>query len=309
MDEYYARRAHRLLVWRKFARSAGIVTAAAVLLATLDPSAALIGGLASWFTFYLFRRIIPDIVDRKLWSCCSVVVVPTTVWLIRWPLVAIALVVSVARGASFVNSALLTGGFLVYDIAVTFLFEERANRAPKITRWSLLDGFRLARTIGRNLTDPTQYTVEEFIAAAEAAVEQHPNEWVVFYTLGDKYQEVGRYVDALRVCKRCVELRPKDVRSVYALATAYNLLTRATWSEKEMEAANILEEIVGTTDTLDPALAQAGLDQAGLVVETAAAQAMRWFERALMLNPDRQSEEQIEWDLRTLYKRFSHLQQ
>jgi tetratricopeptide (TPR) repeat protein len=177
-----------------------------------------------------------------------------------------------------------------------------------IVKWSPTDGFRLARTVGRNLTDPSHYTTEEFIAAAEAAVEQHPDEWVVFYTLGDKYQEVGRYADALRVCKRCVELRPNDIRSTYALATAYRLLARAAWSQKEAEMVNsVLKELFGGSDVIDPTLAQRELDQTGLLVETAAAQAMRWFERALMLKPDKQSREQIEWDLKTLYEQFPNL--
>jgi tetratricopeptide (TPR) repeat protein len=176
-----------------------------------------------------------------------------------------------------------------------------------INKWSLIDGFRLARTVGRNLANPSQYTTEEFITAAEESAERHPGEWVVFYALGDKYQEMGHYNDALRACKRCVELRPNDIRSVYALATAYNLLTRADWSQIEMGIGDVLKEMSGRNDILDPEMAQAGLDQAGLAIETAAAQAIRWFERALMLRPDKQSQAQIEWDLGTLYERFPHL--
>ena len=45
----------------------------------------------------------------------------------------------------------------------------------------------------------------------------------------------------------------------------------------------------------------------GMMAETAAAQAIRWFERARELKPDAQSHAQIEEDLRTLYTRFPHL--
>lgn len=180
----------------------------------------------------------------------------------------------------------------------------------KIVKWSLIDGFRLARTVGRNLRNPSQYTTEEFINAAEKAIEQYPNEWVVFYSLADKYQEVGRYADALRVCKRCVELRPSDIRSAYALATGYNLLARAAWSQEEAAIGNsVLQELFGATDILDPKLAQEELNKTGLVIETAATQAMRWFEHALTLKPDKESRQQIEWDLKTLYERFPHLRQ
>ena len=152
-------------------------------------------------------------------------------------------------------------------------------------------------------------SVEEHIEALVKAVAQHPNEWALFLELGDKYQQVGRYVESLRACKRCVELRPNDLLSVYALATAYNMLTRAAWSDsKEIKAVEQLQDLARELgDRLDPALSQAALDQAGLVVGTAAAQAMRWFEKALTLKPDHASRRQIEQDLQTLYRRFPRL--
>jgi tetratricopeptide (TPR) repeat protein len=179
-----------------------------------------------------------------------------------------------------------------------------------IAKWSFIDGFRLARSVGRNLPNPAQYTAEEFIVAAEKAAKQHPTEWVVFFALGDKYQEVGRYADALRACKRCVELRSNDIRSTYALATAYNLLTRAAWPKEIVEQLpDSLKDVMRELgDILDPQLAHTELDKVGIAVETAATQAIRWFERSLVLNPDKQSRAQIEWDLETLYKRFPHLQ-
>ncbi|MGQ9555651.1 MAG: tetratricopeptide repeat protein [Anaerolineae bacterium] len=183
-----------------------------------------------------------------------------------------------------------------------------------IDRWGLTDGYRLARTVGRHLGDRTRYTAEEFITAAERAAEEHPNEWVIFYTLGDKYQDVGRYGDALSACRRCVDLRPNDVRSVYALATAYNMLVRATLPlEPTRGAAAVMSGLLGRSDLLvsDPAVAiqqaQKGLGEVGLTVEVAACQAMRWFEHALAMHPDQKSCGQIRQDLVTLYRRFPHL--
>ncbi len=173
----------------------------------------------------------------------------------------------------------------------------------KISGWSLFDGVRMARTVGRNLADRTNYTTEELIAAAESASQEHPSEWVVFYVLADKCSEVGRYADSLRACKRCVELRPKDLRSVYALATAYNLLTRAEWSGSD-KYESLLSEM---GETVPPDRAATELDEAGLTIEEAAIQAIRWFERAGSLKPDRTSQAHLESNLNTLYTRFPHL--
>jgi tetratricopeptide (TPR) repeat protein len=171
---------------------------------------------------------------------------------------------------------------------------------------SLKDGFRLARTVGQYLEDQSNYTAEEFISVAEKAIRKHPDEWVILFSLGDKYQEIGRYVDSIKVLGRSVELRPKDLRSVYALTTAYNLLTRAGWTREQADRANLRIGLTGY-NRIDPELANEELAKAGLTLETAASQAIRWFERALELNPDNQSKKQIQMDLEVLYKRFPNL--
>lgn len=176
-----------------------------------------------------------------------------------------------------------------------------------ILHWGLSDGLRLAQTVGKELDDPSKYTTEEFIFAAERALKKYPDEWVIYYTLGDKYQQMGYYAEGLKATQKCVEIRPDDIRSVYALATSYNILTRASWSKEENTVAKIFRALINDIDKADKKYSQAGLDHTGLVVETAAVQAIRWFERALALGPDRKSRTQIEQDLATLYKRFPHL--
>lgn len=173
-----------------------------------------------------------------------------------------------------------------------------------IIRWGITDGLRLAKTVGKELNDPSTYTTEEFLAAGERALKKYPDEWVIHYSIADKYQEMGYYAEGLRETQKCVEIRPNDIRSVYALATSYNLLTRAAWSEEENQAAKIFSILADDIDKVDKRVSQAGLDRTGLAVETCAVQAIRWFEKALNFNPDQQSREQINQDLYTLYKRF-----
>ena len=177
-----------------------------------------------------------------------------------------------------------------------------------IIRWGITDGMRLAKIVGKELNNPSKYTTEEFLAAGERALKKYPNEWVAHYSLADKYQQMGYYAEGLRETQKCVEIRPDDIRSAYALATSYNLLTRAAWSEKENQVAQIFRALADDIDNVDKRVSQAGLDRTGLAVETCAIQAIRWFERALSLGPDRESRAQLMQDLATLYKRFPQFQ-
>jgi len=171
---------------------------------------------------------------------------------------------------------------------------------------SFIDGYKLAQAVGNHLSDRQNYTTEEFIEIAEKAIEKAPKEWVVLYALGTKYLDAGKYDDSIKVLGRSVEQRPKDIRSVYALATAYNMLTRAWWPKEEAEKRNMRLGLNGY-DKIDPEHAKEELKRADLTLETAVAQAIRWFERALELNPDDRSKKQIQWDLETLYQRFPKL--
>jgi len=158
------------------------------------------------------------------------------------------------------------------------------------------------------LNDPNNYSTQEFLDAAARAAEIYPNEWVIFYQLGGKYLETGQYAQALQACRRCVELKPNDIRSPYSLATAYNMLARAAWTDNEWQAAELLGRARGLPEwVFDRQAAETGLAELGMAAETAAAQSMRWLERSLQLKPDRESRAQVGEDLSTLYIRFPHL--
>lgn len=179
-----------------------------------------------------------------------------------------------------------------------------------INRWGVKDGFRLARTVGVHLDDPSNYSLEEFISAAEEARAKSPSEWVILYSLADKYMDIGRHADAVDCCKKCVELKPKDVRSTYALATAYNMLTRAAHSTEMQEAAKKFESLHGREAMRGPIHKEhyiSELAKLEIDVETAASQALRWFERSLELNPNYSSRKQIKRDIEVLFWKFPHL--
>lgn len=173
-----------------------------------------------------------------------------------------------------------------------------------IYQLSFWENKRLGFMVAKDLKDPSNYTSEEFILVAEKALIKHPNEWVIYFSLGDKYQDVGRYADSVRVGKRCVELKPNEIKSTYALATAFHILTWAAWSKEEADIAN--RRMMGFSGTfkMDPERSQAELDKLNITVETAAAQAIKWFNRSLELNPDPPSIQNIMPTLQALYKRF-----
>ena len=184
-----------------------------------------------------------------------------------------------------------------------------------IFSYGILERFRVGRAL-RPVTDKygpeqeraSREALHEGISAMESAVERKPTEWIYWYTLGDWYQTVGEIGKSIRACQRCCELRPKDIRSAYALATAYNLLTLAALTEEEGEKLSELKHVLGNVNGVDPVNARAELHQSEVAVDTATVQAIRWFERALALNPDGRSRAFVESHLRTLYKRFPHLQ-
>ena len=142
-----------------------------------------------------------------------------------------------------------------------------------INRWGLTDGMRLARTVGRFLRDPSRYTTPEFIQAGENAAKVHPNEWVVFYSLGTKYLELGQFARALNACKRVVELKPDDIRSAYALATIYNTLTTSDFATRGEEFRDIIALLQPPPEAgpFDPNIALAEMSDLGMVADTAAA--------------------------------------
>ena len=124
-ENYEVRRILGVRSLRAFPRSAGLITTAVYTVVTLDPLYALGPGLAVWLVLRLINRIIaavmPDIVDRNLWSCCLYLVVPIGGWLLRWPIIVIAAVLAIVLGADAGETALVLGGLLVLDLVLTLV--------------------------------------------------------------------------------------------------------------------------------------------------------------------------------------------
>ena len=181
------------------------------------------------------------------------------------------------------------------------LFGESCNGA-KSNKILFEGALSSARTVGSYLHDRVNYTSEEFVEASEKAIQAFPNEWIVYYIASDKLADVGRYADSLRAAQRVVELRPNDPHSAYSLASAYYLLARAIWVDSPKFSA--IEHLF---PSVNPELSKAELAKAGISVETAGVQAIRWFERALALKPNREGQKLIRQSLHALYGMFPDL--
>ncbi len=165
------------------------------------------------------------------------------------------------------------------------------------------------------LKEPSNFFAEEWVEAAEKAARKHPRSWVVHYMLADKCCDLGRFDQAASAARRCVELRPDDLRSTYALATVFNALSMAAYAgrteaELARHTAVLLREspvrprgvLANLATHIDAALA--GLHEMGIGLEEVSSSAIRWFERSLELASEEVDRQAIWMSLRSLYMRF-----
>ena len=174
-----------------------------------------------------------------------------------------------------------------------------------IFKYSFSERLKLTK-ISRYLDGPPQTaTLDDHITATKRAIEKHPDEWVLYYFLADRLQDAWQYAEAVPICQKIVDLKPNDVRSPYILATNYNMLTNAAYTPEQWNS--LAQQYIDTKQIADPDTCRSELTKLGIDIQTAALQAIRWFERALNLKSDNVSTKQIRWDLEILYKRFPDL--
>lgn len=183
----------------------------------------------------------------------------------------------------------------------------------KIDSFSFTERLKIPKLIGNRNLNLNTCSTDEFIDATEQAIKNNPREWILYFLISDKYMSIGRYVDALDAAKKCYELKPKDILSSHLLATVYNCLTRAAL--KGTREGDLLKLPIESRraidpnypDFYDPTITKNELDKLGLSIEAAAAQAIRWFERSLELNPDSESAHEINQTIAVLHHRFPNL--
>jgi tetratricopeptide (TPR) repeat protein len=156
--------------------------------------------------------------------------------------------------------------------------------------------------------------LEEAASVLEAAVEARPSEWVFWYTLGDLYQPLREFVKSVGAAERCYELRPKDPRSAYALATNLRTLTHAKYlgRSEEIEARRTLQAPLvarGYAAPIDPDRSQAALEELGLNLDQAAERSLTLFEEVLSLGVPEPDAIHVRDCLAAMYSEFPHLEE
>lgn len=172
--------------------------------------------------------------------------------------------------------------------------------------WTLIDGNRLARIVGKELNDRANYTTLEFIAASKKAILKSPDEWVIYYSLADKCVQAGLYSDALAAAYQCVLLRPKDLRSAYALGSNFYTLTNPELLKaNEEETLRLFDFYNEMREEADEKITS-GMNQHDALIALSARQAYAWFQECLKLRPDREGKEQLQTHLRILNAKFGN---
>jgi hypothetical protein len=119
------------------------------------------------------------------------------------------------------------------------------------------------------------------VARMEAAVQSKPDEWIYWYWLADAYQKTGLLANSVLACENCYALRPKDIRSTYALATALRVLLRAKFvgaSRIENVREKIAESGLASYSEFSPEASQEALTELGMTLEQAAERPLALFE-------------------------------
>lgn len=155
------------------------------------------------------------------------------------------------------------------------------------------------------------------IPAFEAAIRKNPNEWIYYYMLCSFYLEDIRYVDAVRVGEKLLELRPNDPRSTYALATVYRQLTHAQYMDQRYKErmkqvqqwAASLASVVGVGYEMNPEASERALKALGLTIDEAAEKTITLFEKTRALGVRSEEATVVDDSLAAMYVDFPHLEE
>lgn len=117
--------------WTNFARSVGILIAGIWYISTPilkeNPinedqllTSFLYGGIV-WLTFAIIRRIIPDLFYRNAWGGCSLIIIPASLYYVKWPLLLISCIASIIIGHPIIQTIFFYGTLFIYDFMALFM--------------------------------------------------------------------------------------------------------------------------------------------------------------------------------------------
>jgi tetratricopeptide (TPR) repeat protein len=191
--------------------------------------------------------------------------------------------------------------------------------SPSLLSTSLIERLKLISALisvpSRSGNSPrSRAAKQEAVKVLEAKVREKPREWFFWYALGDWYIDLDDYAKAVHACEKCYELRPRDPRSAYSLATTLHVLTRAKYlgypKVKEFQESfkELLESGMSSHDIFCLLKSQQGLKELGLTINQAAEKSLTLFEEVITLGVSGSEAKMVEDTLAVMYAEFPYLE-
>lgn len=147
----------------------------------------------------------------------------------------------------------------------------------------------------------------------QSLVESEPFKWLYWYKLG-QFAEVARdYVKAIRAYEQAFQLRPRDARATYGLASVYRSIAEGGYTLEELEERNL---VLGRAlramppsirEMLNTPAAKKALNELGLTAEEAAKRAMELYRQTLELGVRRDDVRHVDECLNAMGKEFAYI--
>ncbi len=183
----------------------------------------------------------------------------------------------------------------------------------RINYYSLGERLKLGSTLGDVVAyygNPkgSREAIQATINALETALEKNPNEWVFWYVIGEYYMVNEEFAKCVQATRKCFELKPKDLRSIYAMATVYYTITHAkdVGDTERIEVAKELKRM-SPDWAYNPEKSQEALDEIGLTAEQAAIKAITLLEILLGEKLPSEDKKNIQFSLEGLRAKFTNL--
>lgn len=188
---------------------------------------------------------------------------------------------------------------------------------PSLENMNFLDGFKVAKILkglrtsfGEIPKNADELPIHQVIDRFEKAHQKNPKDWFICNQLGSLYLSTKQYGKSVEILKKGLDLRYNDIRSTYALATAYRQLTRAQF------IGNPLDQICPDyhdrqkliNGGFDPETSNRELQKLGLTLDEVAEKSMLLFEKTLRLGVRKNERPLIYESLQKMYSDFPHLE-
>lgn len=192
---------------------------------------------------------------------------------------------------------------------------------PSLFTMDFFEGFRVAKIFkglktawGELPKNVDELSLNDRMDRLEKALRENPRDWWLLNTIGDLYIRSGQLCLALEVTKKAYEIRPFDIRSTFALASAYRAFLRAQFINIPKEQI-IPREIFPDETTwqinlmaFDPEGANEELEKLGVTLDEVALKAMYYFEETLHLGVRKNEISFVNECLQKIYSEFPHLE-